>query len=380
MMFKKVLLGGTALVGVATMGLPAVTTPAIGQSVGTRDTMEVSIRGNLRFNMDVTDQDVTDGRGRGYSFRNDEAEIRIDAKNIADNGIQYGVTFELNANSDDTAATDEAYIYMDSDSWGRIEMGNQDGAFDRMHVEGDNVLVGRAGADGDVGDTFAFGAGGAVDATGPDQTSDLTKLIYFSPRFGGFQVGASWTPDSGANGATASADNDGSFENVLGIAANWEGRFDDVKVVISVGGEFGDSEDGNGAEDEDLETVGVGATVEFGAFAVGAGYVDFAEAGQTQANTLLGEDSGEYYMLGAAYRSGDWGVSLGWFDSSKSQPTGSGGDTDVQIISLDVAYKVAPGWDLMLSANAVEVDNMNGTATEVNNDGTVIILSNEFSF
>ncbi len=52
----------------------------------------------------------------------------------------------------------------------------------------------------------------------------------------------------------------------------------------------------------------------------------------------------------------------------------------MQIISLDVAYKVAPGWDLMLSANAVELDNMNGTATEVNNDGTVIILSNEFSF
>jgi outer membrane protein OmpU len=372
---KNLLLGTSALAASIALALPATA-----QSVGARDTMTVSLSGNLRFNMDVTDQDVTDGRGRGYSFRNDEAEIRIDAKNTADNGIEYGVTFEVNANSDDTAATDETWMFIDSAHWGRIEMGDQDDATDRMYVEGDDVLVGRAGPDGDVGDTFAFGTGGAVSATGNTQTGDATKVIYFSPRFSGFQVGASWTPDSGASGAAASTDNDGDFENVLGLAANWEGKFDDVSVVLSLTGEFGDSETAAGAEDGDLETISVGGTVSFGAFAFGAGYVDFAEAGITQANQALGEDAGEYYVLGGSYKSGPWGVSLAWFDSSKSQPTGSGGDTEVQIISLDIAYAVAPGWDLMLSANAVEADNINATATEVNNSGSVIIISNEFTF
>jgi len=92
-----------------------------------------------------------------------------------------------------------------------------------------------------------------------------------------------------------------------------------------------------------------------------------------------GADSGSYYSIGGSYTTGPWGVSLNWFDSTKSNTTGIS-DTDIQIISLDVAYTVAPGWEVNLSANVAEVDNMNATAVPVNNDGTVVILSNQFNF
>jgi hypothetical protein len=52
----------------------------------------------------------------------------------------------------------------------------------------------------------------------------------------------------------------------------------------------------------------------------------------------------------------------------------------IQIISLDVAYAVAPGWEINLSANMAEADNINATAVAVNNDGTVVILTNQFNF
>ncbi|MEP4887044.1 MAG: porin, partial [Alphaproteobacteria bacterium] len=284
----------------------------------------------------------------------------------------------------DTSAADEAYAYLDSDSWGRVEMGDQDDVTDRMHIAAHNILVGRAGADGDPADFIGFGTGSGISAPGVDSTSDDTKISYFSPRFFSFRVGASLTPDSGATSggaATADSDADGNFENVLGLAANYSGNFDDVAIEVGIIGEFGDSETAGGAATEgEIETIGVGATVEFAGFGIGAEYVDFAEKGVAEATRTAGGDAGSYYQLGVAYKTGPWGVSLGWFDSSVSNPTGSGGDTDINILSFDASYDVAPGWELMASLHLAEGDNINATAIEVDNDGTAFVISNQFDF
>lgn len=375
---KKILLGTSALVGVAMLA-----TPAIAGQVGSRDALEVTLGGELRFQVGLVDQDISATAGRGYQFKVDESEIVVDAEATADNGIKYGVSIELNAGAGDVAGADAAWAFIESDALGRIEMGDQDDATDQLFVESDDILVGRAGPDGDVADYIAFGSGGGISATGNASTGGATKLIYLTPRIGGFQLGGSLTPDAGetsGGAATADADNNGDYENVIGLGVNYEGKFDDVSFVVSLTGEFGDSETAAGADTEgDLETIAVGATVNFGAFSLGAGYVDFAEAGQTAAAMAAGADSGSYYSIGSSYTTGPWGVGLNWFDSTKSNTTGIS-DTDIQIISLDVAYSVAPGWEVNLSANVAEVDNMNATAVPVNNDGTVVILSNQFNF
>lgn len=377
-MFKQFLLAGTAIAGIAAMALPT----SAGQ-VGSKDTMSVSLGGELRFNIGFIDQDVSAAAGRGYQFLVDESEVKIGAKNTADNGLEYGVNVELNAGAGDGSNADEAWAFIDSASWGRIEMGDQDDATDRMHIAAHGVLVGRAGADGDPADFFGF-SGTAIDSPGVDSTSDDTKINYFSPRFIGVQIGASLTPDTGetsGGAATADADNDGDFENVIGLAVNYKGRFDDVGVEAGIIGEFGDSETATGADAEgEIETIGVGVNVTFAGFGFGAEYVDFAEKGIASATTAAGGDAGEYYQLGVSYSTGPWGVSLGWFDSSVSNPTGSGGDTDANIISLDASYVVAPGWELMAALHLAEVNNRNSTAAEVGNDGTVFVISNEFKF
>ncbi|MDA0785088.1 MAG: porin [Proteobacteria bacterium] len=377
-MFKQVLLGGTALASVAVLALPA----NAGQ-VGSKDSMSVTLGGEFRFQVGLVDQDVSAAAGRGYQFKVDESEVKVKASNTANNGLKYGISIELNAGAGDGSAADEAYAFIDSADWGRVEMGDQDDATDRIYVESDDILVGRKGPDGDVVDYFSFGTGGGVSATGNTVTSDDTKITYFTPRFAGFQLGGSLTPDTGetsGGAATADADNDGDFENVIGIGANYSGKFDDVSFVVSLTGEFGDSETAAGADTEgELETIAVGATVNFAGFGLGAGYVDFAESGQTAANMAAGADSGSYYTLGGSYTTGPWGVSLNWFESTKANTTGIS-DTDIQIISLDVAYAVAPGWELNLSATTISADNINATAVPVNNDGTVVIISNQFDF
>lgn len=375
---KSFWLSTSALVGAA-----MITTPALAGQVGSKDALNVTLGGEHRFQIGLVDQDVSATAGRGYQFKVDESEIKIGAEATADNGIKYGVNIELNAGAGDTSDADEAWAFVDSANWGRIEMGDQDDATDRIYVESDDILVGRAGPDGDVGDFISFGTGGGISATGNSSSGDATKLTYFTPRFSGFQLGGSITPDTGetsGGAATADSDADGDFENVFGIGANYEGKFDDVSFVLSLTGEFGDSETAAGADTEgELETIAVGAIVKFGGFGLGAGYVDFAEAGQTAAAMAGGADSGSYYTVGGSYKTGPWGVSLNWFDSSKGNTTGIS-DTDIQIISLDVAYAVAPGWEVNLSANTVSADNINATAVAVDNDGTVVILSNQFNF
>ncbi|MCZ6893007.1 MAG: porin, partial [Gammaproteobacteria bacterium] len=137
--------------------------PAYAGSVGSGDNLSLEIEGEYRFNIGLVDQDVSAEFGRGFRVISDQAEIEISAANTTDNGIEYGVTLELNALPSDVEAADEVYAFVDSDAWGRIEMGDQDDATSRMHVSTADVMVGRAGMDGDVADFFQFGSGGGID-------------------------------------------------------------------------------------------------------------------------------------------------------------------------------------------------------------------------
>lgn len=204
----------------ALVGAAMIATPALAGQVGSKATLSVTLGGEFRFQIGLVDQDVSATAGRGYQFKVDQSEIKIGAEATADNGLKYGINIELNAGGADATSADEAWAFIDNADWGRVEMGDQDDATDRIFVESDDILVGRAGPDGDVADFIAFGTGGGISATGNTITGDATKLIYLTPRIAGFQFGGSLTPDTGvASGgaAVADSDSDGDFENVFGI-------------------------------------------------------------------------------------------------------------------------------------------------------------------
>src|SRR3546814_12717350 len=110
---RQLVRGGTALAGIA------AALPASAGTVGSGDRMSIMIGGDYRFNIALIDQDVSAGFGRGYTFKIDEAEVKVNASNTADNGITYGVGLELNANTDDGSAADEIFGFVESDAWGR---------------------------------------------------------------------------------------------------------------------------------------------------------------------------------------------------------------------------------------------------------------------
>jgi len=388
---KKTLLASSALVGASLLAAPAMA-----GSVGSKDAMSVTLGGTLWFAMGIYEEDVSAGRGRGYRFGVNEVEVYVGASNTADNGIKYGVNIELNAGGADGSGADEAWAFLDSDQWGRLEMGDQDDVTNRMSLGSQNAHKGLGGPAGGLGSNLTlfggFGAEGMGARSDFDNvtTSDDTKVSYFSPRFGGFQLGASLTPDTGitsGTGGLTDTDNDGDFENVVSLGANYVAKFGEVGVGLSVTGQWGDGESASGSAlaAEDLSIWHVGGKVDFAGFTIGAHYNDFNDTSLTPAVTALGADAGDTWSVGVGYSSGPWGISA-WYtehnkDNSSASPAGAT-STELSRWGVGMGYTVAPGWMLRGDLEFISHDNPStaGVGATTDNDGAGFLLTNMFSF
>ena len=387
---KKTLLATTALVGAALLA-----TPANAGTVGSKDLYSVSVGGILWFSAYIKDE-KTSTLNRGIGLTVSEAEVWINAKATADNGINYGVAIELNGGAADGGATDEAYAYISSKSWGRLEMGDNDNAGNRMQVGAWNATKGASGPFGGLGGlNTLYGGNGADNLQSRADWQvftgqDATKLVYLTPKFSGFQIGASWQPDSGMNsggGAVANSDSNGDFENTFDIHAKYSGKFDNMGVTVAAGFERGTDETAGGAEIEDLSIFGAGGNVSFSGFTIGAHYRDYGNTFLTAAQTAAGADSGNQWSVGVGYQAGPWGISTWYLKGKKNNSTTASAtgatDTEVTRYGVGAGYKVAPGWDLRAEVSANKVDNVSsaaGVGTSADNDGKGFLLVNRFVF
>ena len=247
---KKFLLASTALVGAISL-----VDQAAAQQLTTDSPFTVRIDGFANFRGVVVSESnrtsVSAGfgnpvrnssaqtAGRSDSFRSD-TEIHFTATGKADNGLIYGMYVELEGDplgtqlntagaintpggtGVGTTATitgpnfiDEANIFLQG-SWGRIELGDQDGAGDQLffgapYDYGPSYGNG-AGADGDVlfrltnpvGYTPPSGALNGAFMYGFNvrayDSSDASKITYLTPVISGFRAGVSFVPDSASNG------------------------------------------------------------------------------------------------------------------------------------------------------------------------------------
>jgi len=391
---KKTLLASSALVGAALLAAPASA-----GTVGSKDAMSVKLSGMLWFSASMADEDVSAGRGRGYRFAINETEIHVSAKNTADNGVSYGVTIELNAGGADGSAGDESWVFLSSSEWGRLELGDQDDATNRMRLGSQNSHKGLGGPLGGLGANLTVfgGFGGETVGARADWdatlTGDATKVTYFTPRFSGFQLGASLTPDTGISSGTGGlldTDNDGDLENVISLGANYVTKFDDIGFAVSAVMMNGD-DSVVGVSDartlnEDLSIWGVGGKLDFSGFTLGAHYSDFGETNLLTSAVLLGADAGETWSVGLGYQAGKMGISAWYTDHSKDNSSASGvGATtsDITRMGLGFGYTVAPGWLLRADLESISHDNASnglGTGTTTDNDGRGFLLTNMFMF
>jgi outer membrane protein OmpU len=250
---------------------------------------EVSLQGYTEFQVQgATNETLNDDDGdRGYGFFMDN-EVHVLASGTTDTGIQYGSIVELEVGSgynQDDAFVDEVMLFF-SGAFGRIELGQEDGAEDVMHVDASTVAAGTGGIDGDVPNLPSVGGTAGWEVT---DSGDATKATYFTPRVAGFQLGASYTPDF-PTGDSSGVDADG-FGNGIGGGANWSGSFAGLDLIIDAVGHFAEQEDPALAGAGDIEDWAVGLNTEFAGLALGGAVgqkMDFAEANFANAGIGFG--------------------------------------------------------------------------------------------
>lgn len=314
---KKILLASTALVGAGAL-FAAASQPAQAFEVRLGGTVELEVRFS-------DNEDVSGEPDRGYAFKTD-GDFAITGSDTSDTGILYGFRLDFIADGgDDDVAVDEAGLFFEG-GFGRLELGSDDGAEDVMYLSAQSIAAGTGGIDG----TLSAPDGAIlIDVT---DSSDATKVTYFTPRVAGFQFGVSFTPDTGdGNSDVITGDSNGDAENHVGVGLNYVGTFGGLDLGIAAVGSFGDfeGEDTDLFDDDegDLESYAIGGTVGFAGLTFGAGYVhdEFADV------------DADAFDLGVAYGFGPVNTSL----TGNYVDADDGGDSYIVVLSGDV--QVLPG-------------------------------------
>ena len=412
---KKALYGTTALVAAAVvagqadaasglkLGITGFYRGAIGGTFG--DSNEITPPGSLT---------APFGTGTGLYGRNNVAfrqEVRVNftGSTTLDNGITVGVLVGINAGggnnitSNSTTRTNRAYMDI-SGKFGQIRFGDANSAFQSMCVGDPGNVTANFGLNSP-NETFSnAGRGvnnGALRTFMPTTISGAgtcfgletrsTKLIYFSPTFGGFNFAVSFAPDhvrsaggSGGNGGTFGVGNPtfsgAAFHDFLSAGVNFNHDFGGVTLSAGVSGEWAlagktaNNDSANNLPDKP-QMYQAGFQVGFGGgWAVGASgqyVVHYLGAGYNN-NLGAATSADDAYMItaGGSYTVDAISVGLeGLYNNYSTSNTN--GHLRYEGVSLNAAYALGPGISLegqvawtRSSSNFTVNDNLNVNAYE----------------
>jgi predicted porin len=403
---RKILLGTTAVVGAALMGM----TVAQAQTAPT-----VRVGGYFEFTGGYIDDDLDKGAvtlttpGRPnetvnrdkIDFRSD-MEISIIVRGKAANGLSYGAEIELQMDANNTSATavdtDEMWGFISSPTLGTLQFGDQDSAADQLKVAAPGVT--NLGESGGWDEFISPGADGTryILSTINDG-SDATKIIYMSPQFFGFDFGVSFAPNgnegenflAGGSSTVLQRDpNQGSIRNELSGAIRYRGSFGNVGVAAAFSAMRGDAPDVHSqapVQLQDPNAYQAGLNLSAFGVTVGGHYMwgKYAGASFGRAGIRDGLGNSSNWTLGATYRAG--AVSVGAFYSLGQRDNGGTlADREQRAIGVGAVYTIAPGLEAFANYTNISDENIANNAqnpTSIvtrNRDIDVFILGTRLAF
>jgi hypothetical protein len=342
---KKLLLGSTALAAAGLMSASALAA----------DPIKVSINGYYQWYFVVGDWDKQAGGadGRSNSIRQ-EGELWFNGITKLDNGTTVGFRIELEAYQFGDQV-DEHYLFFSGD-WGRIEAGATNGVMSKMIYGAPSALPGF----GFISDNFNFHLGWPVGNTSfstaindDRHNGDANKISYFTPRFAGFQIGVSYTPEfnpagnstvGGANGCAATGGSSNSFGvctknnandfTAFQAAVNYLATFNSVNLALYAGLMYADPETKAGGRDDWWHWL-LGANVTFQGFSIGGNIGKDTNGTKVDTDTWM-------YTLGVTYTTGPWTVGAGWRHFDREVP-GVKKDDTTHKFEVGANYRIGPG-------------------------------------
>ena len=346
---KKILMGTTAIIALASFSSQAVAAEKISLGLGGFQKF---------FAAKVTRGEATDAHMDMAGWT--DTEVYFKGSTTLDNGVSVSSTIQLEADASATAI-DNSYMTISSDAMGSVSLGGMFGAADAMHVGAPSMgPIGYGDVEGLDG-TFALTAnevGGFGD--------DTLKGVYMSPDFNGVTIGMSYTAGEGFGGAS-SAKNvpHASSNDHFSAAVAYSGEMSGAAVDVSLS-HMNDNA-GN------LKTNAIGVNVGMNGFTFGGSYHDFSGTG-SPGNTG-GELDGNGYDLGVSYETGAVSVAATYMNSTNDGSTAAGENKDT-MWNLGVSYDLGAGVGLVAQYYSAKADAEAATAVT----SKAIIAGIEVSF
>lgn len=316
---RKFLLSTSALAGAALLSSAAIA--------------DVNISGTVEWEMisGDTDNAATDGTSMVMAD-----EINIDFTNKTDSGLTITFNADLNAG---TGGVDDNSMSI-SGGFGKLTVGNTDGAADAMAIDGKDLVAEEHGMSAtlDLDNTIKQDTGSQLD--GNDN-----KITYMLPAMGGFSAGVSFA-DSGANTSTDTT----SFGAQYSMEANG--------AAVTIG--YTSETEENATEDKDARTIG--AKVVINGISFIANQMNFEESGEDQ----TGNSFGVAYTLPS-------GLSLGYATVSVEDDGATQTGEEFTANHYEAAYTIASGLSAVVTVSDYDykVGTGSGASAKTADSGTI---------
>ena len=365
---------------------------------------EVKLGGDAYFEGGFVSQD-RDTDLRSVEFRN-RFRVIITPTAKADNGLEYGGRIRMRANAGTSNArnmdADRAYIFAQG-AFGQVQLGVTNSFNDNTYVTAPQDYLPLGIYDG----VAAWIGGGATGGQGADISGGLaslngsmlnqslvtennaTKIVYFSPRFSGLQLGASYTPRNDSSNTdiariepTAPGTGFSStFQDLVEVGANYSNTFGGVALKASAGYVWGNAANAAvGTSVEDLRSWQVGAQIGYAGFALGGSYTDFGDSGQVQSATT-NNDKARVWVVGAQYTAGPIVVGANYKNGQDAGSLAVPGKRKLEVYEIGAGYTVAPGLTLQAQYDYFQADSDRTTVTNnLDDEGHVVLVRTILAF
>jgi outer membrane protein OmpU len=296
------------------------------------------------------------------------SEVYFRGNTKLDNGIRVDVIIQLETDqveANDGTVIDESYLKF-TGGFGDLRIGSTKQAL--------FVLKHRAPTAG----THSHDAGSkrdwvirpfaqAVSGTnfGPN---DSMKIAYFTPRFGGFGIGVSHTPD--LTNSDAPGDHVAGDSSQTDAIVTFERKLGDVDVKADVGW----NHDHGGAADNTGWRTGI--NLGFAGFTIGGAYLD--QEGDIDAAGLVSLD-GNGWDMGISYKSGPWTAAVAYMETEETATINDPDNTEMTTLHIGGQYNIGPGISLRANVQITEYTHET-TAAAKNNEGWAAVAGIKVSF
>jgi len=370
------------------------TTAAITMVGGAASAQDWNLDWGGYYNMDVLYNDASGNQVAAAADLDginihQNGEIHFTPSVTLDNGMTFGVVVEMEAANAGGGADgiDESYMFISSDTMGRVEVGSENSAGYKLSVGAPSVGFGINSPSPSAYHPTAFlPPAGAFplgrNAMGSSATevagnNDTARISYYTPSFNGLTLGVSYAPGNTNVANSGLVNRNGGLSDIFDIAANYSQSFGAVDMTLSArwgtgdGGKafaaIGAGLDGVvGTADDiltpalvqpgDPETWAVGAQFSTAGFTFGGSYAE------NTTGALFGVGDTEGFSLGVTYdMAGPWRVGFDTYQGERKGALAAFGREKSEYVAYQIGAERSLGNGVAWRIYAIDSETSSAT-------------------